>query len=61
MLKSGKTGGADSSNKVQKSEDLKNLKVSDILTGNFASLEVPMLEIPGTSPLIYEQPEELLE
>ncbi len=40
---------------------MKNLKVSDILTGNFASVEVPMLEIPGTSPLIYEQPEELLE
>ena len=47
--------------KLEKEGDLKGLKVSDLLTGNFASVAVPMLEIPGTSPLVYEQPDELLE
>ena len=36
------------------------LKVSDILTGNFAPIEIPVLEIPGTKPLVYESPEALL-
>ena len=39
---------------------MKNMKVSDILQGNFAPIEIPILEIPGTSPLIYNEPEELL-
>ena len=43
-----------------KEEDLKNLKVSDILKGNFAPLEIPVLDIPGTSPLIYTTSEVLL-
>ena len=36
------------------------MKVSDILTGNFAPIEIPVLEIPGTKPLVYESPEALL-
>ena len=39
---------------------MKNMKVSDILQGNFAPIEIPMLEIPGTTPLIYNEEEELL-
>lgn len=39
---------------------MKNLKVSDILQGNFAPIEIPMIEIPGTKPLIYNQVEDLL-
>ena len=34
--------------------------MSDILTGNFAPIEIPMLEIPGTRPLIYNEPAALL-
>ena len=36
------------------------MKVSDILQGNYAPLEIPMLEIPGCCPLIYNEPEALL-
>ena len=39
---------------------MSNVKVSDILQGNFAPLEIPILEIPGTRPLMYEAPEDLI-
>ena len=35
------------------------MKVSDILTGNFAPLEIPMIDIDGTKPLIYNEPDAL--
>lgn len=34
--------------------------MSDILQGNFAPIEIPTLEIPGTSPLVYNEPETLI-
>jgi len=40
-------------------ETLDFLKVSDILQGNFAPVEIPMLEIPGSRPLIYNNLEDL--
>ena len=40
--------------------ELKELKVSDILQGNFNPIEIPLIEIPGTRPLIYNEPEVLL-
>ena len=43
-----------------KDGDLKVMKVSDILQGNFAPLEIPMIEIPGTKPLIINKVEDLL-
>ena len=36
------------------------MKVSDILKGDFAPIEIPFLEIPGTRPLVYEEPDDLL-
>jgi hypothetical protein len=35
-------------------------RVSDILQGNFAPIEIPYLEIPGSMPLVFESSEELL-
>ena len=35
---------------------LKDMKVSDILTGNYAPLMIPLLEIPGSRPLVYVKP-----
>lgn len=35
-------------------------KVSDILRGNFAPITIPLLDIPGVRPLIYEDPDDLL-
>ena len=40
--------------------DLKTVKVSDILQGDFTPIEIPMIEIPGSKPLVYEEPEALL-
>ena len=40
--------------------DLKTVKVSDILQGDFAPIEIPMIEIPGSRPLVYEEPAVLL-
>lgn len=37
-----------------------DMKVSDILQGNFAPIEIPLIDIPGTKPLVYEEPETLL-
>ncbi len=34
--------------------------MSDILTGNFAPIEIPILDIPGTSPLIYTKAKVLI-
>ena len=36
------------------------MKVSDILQGNYAPLEIPLLDILGTYPLIYEEYETLI-
>ena len=36
------------------------MKVSDILTGNFAPIEIPEIEIPGSKPLVYETRKALL-
>ena len=35
--------------------------VSDILKGNFSEVHVPEIEIPGSAPLVYKDPEELLQ
>ena len=43
-----------------KSGDLESMKVSDILKGEFAAIEIPMIEIPGSTPLICNEPEALL-
>ena len=40
--------------------DLKTVKVSDILQGDFAPIEIPMIEIPGSRPLVYVEPSVLL-
>lgn len=40
--------------------DLKTVKVSDILKGDFAPIVIPVIEIPGTRPLVYEEPAVLL-
>jgi hypothetical protein len=37
------------------------MKVSDILKGNFSAVEIPYIEIPGSAPLIYDAPEDLLK
>ena len=34
--------------------------VSEILKGNFSELNIPEIEIPGSAPLVYKAPEELL-
>ena len=49
----------ESDQRELKSGDLKEMKVSDILTGNFAPLEIPMIDIDGTKPLIYNEPDAL--
>ena len=36
------------------------LKVSDLLKGNFSAVEIPYIEIPGSAPLVYNDAEELL-
>lgn len=36
------------------------MKVSEILKGNFAPIEIPLIDIPGSKPLIYEEPDDLL-
>lgn len=41
-------------------KEMKELKVSDILQGNFNPIDVPLIEIPGTRPLIYHEPEALI-
>lgn len=41
-------------------KEMKELKVSDILQGNFNPIDVPLIEIPGTRPLIYNEPEALI-
>lgn len=43
-----------------KDSDLKAMKVSDILQGNYAPLEIPLLDIPGMTPLICNEPEDLM-
>ena len=35
--------------------------VSDILKGNFSEVQIKEIEIPGTAPLVYKEPEELLQ
>ena len=42
-------------NETGKQEDivLKDMKVSDILKGNYAPIKIPLLDIPGMRPLIY--------
>lgn len=40
--------------------DLKTVKVSDILQGDFAPIDIPMIEIPGSRPLVYVEPNVLL-
>ena len=35
--------------------------VSDILQGNFSEVQIPELDIPGTAPLVYKEPAELLQ
>ena len=42
------------------SEELKSMKVSEIMKGNFAPIDIPYVEIPGETPLIYELAEELI-
>ena len=41
-------------------EEAIDLNVSEILQGNFAPIEIPLLEIPGVRPLVYEDPDALL-
>lgn len=59
-----KAGNGDSESQnsvVFKGEEQEiDVKVSEILKGNFASIEIPLLDIPGSRPLIYEEPEDLL-
>ena len=38
-----------------------NLKVSDLIQGNFSAVDIPYIEIPGSAPLVYHDPEELLQ
>ena len=40
--------------------NLKDIKVSDIMKGNFASIEIPAIEIPGSKPLIYTKAKDLI-
>ena len=40
--------------------DLKTVNVSDILKGNFAPIEIPRIDIPGSKPLVYEEPAVLI-
>ena len=35
-------------------------KVSDIMKGNFTPIEIPIIDIPGSSPLIYMTVDDLL-
>ena len=34
--------------------------VSDILKGDFAPIEIPLIEIPGSKPLVFEESNKLL-
>ena len=42
-------------------KDQKGPIVSDILQGNFSEVHIPEIEIPGTAPLIFKEPKELLQ
>ena len=35
--------------------------VSEVVRGNFSAVEVPDIVIPGSAPLVYKLPEELLD
>ena len=37
-----------------------DMKVSDLIQGNFSAVDIPYIEIPGSEPLVYNEPNELL-
>lgn len=56
--------GKDSDNDmIEQAEGMQDidLKLSDLLKGNFAPIEIPYIEIPGSAPLVYNETQELLE
>ena len=38
----------------------KSVVVSDILKGDYAPIDIPLIEIPGSKPLIFEEATNLL-
>ena len=51
----------DAQNTPKNTKGQKGPIVSDILQGNFSEVHVPEIEIPGTAPLVFKEPEELLQ
>ena len=44
----------------QSLSNVKGLNVSEILKGNFTPVAIPVIEIPGSRPLVYSEPAALL-
>ena len=44
----------------QSLSDVKGVNVGEILKGNFTPVAIPVIEIPGSRPLIYSEPKDLL-
>ena len=39
---------------------MKGVNVGEILKGNFTPVAIPAIEIPGSRPLVYSEPKDLL-